>query len=208
MAESVQPTPTEPRTCRACAAALGVMTTWALLWFWLLLTEIFLPGRMHANEFVAISKLGDIARAETAFRDGDKAGNGKHDYGTLAQLSQAKLVDAFLGAGKMQGYLCEVAPSPTSPETSWMATATPIAPKGSPNVDKEYGPTGSRWFVTNQQGVVFESREGPFAITPDCAIPAQARPLNSTEPMQWLGAVTIGFVPAVVLAVMLARKLR
>jgi hypothetical protein len=204
MAEQLTPvTPTEPRTCRACAGALAVMTAWALLWFWLFLTELFFPARMHGNEHVAISKLGDIARAETAFHDG-----GKHDYGTLAQLSQAKLVDAVLGEGKTYGYLFQVAPSPTSPETLWMATATPFAPRGSPNVDKEYGATGSRWFVTNQQGVVFESREGPFAITPDCAIPAQARPLNSTEPMQWSGAATIGFVPAVVLAVMLARKLR
>src|SRR5262245_33825620 len=98
MAEPLKPvTPREPRTCRACAASLSVMTTWALLWFWLFLTELFFPARILGNEFFAITMLRSIATAETVFREGDKDGNGKRDYGTLAQLSQAKLVDAVLG---------------------------------------------------------------------------------------------------------------
>jgi hypothetical protein len=121
------------------------------------------------NEAFTIGSLKTINTAQTLFREGDKDADGTLDYGALAELSDAGLIDAVLGGGQKNGYVFQVAASPTTPEFLWMAVASPAAPGTS---------TGVRHFVTNQAGVIYYSTTTPFAITPDCAIPAGAVPVG------------------------------
>lgn len=124
-------------------------------------------GRNH-NEAAAIGALKTINVAQSLFREGDKERDQNFDYGTLAELSEAELVDSVLGSGRKNGYLFEVRYSPQTSEFLWMATANPEEP----------GVTGRRYFVTNQAGVIFYSLDAPFEITDDCQVPERARPVG------------------------------
>ncbi|MBX3466385.1 MAG: hypothetical protein KF878_05735 [Planctomycetes bacterium] len=128
-------------------------------------------ARLHGNEAAAIGALKTINTAQVVFREGDKDGNGELDYGTLAQLAHARLIDEALGSGTKQGYRFEALPSPTTPEFLWMATATPVEP----------GRTGTRHFVTNHSGVIYYSTRAPFTLNPDCKIPEHATPVGREE---------------------------
>jgi hypothetical protein len=102
-------------------------------------------ARKHANETAAIGALKTITIAESVFREGDKDANGKLDFGSLAALEKAQLVDSVLGAGTKQGYFFEAQPSTTTPEFLWWAVARPQVP----------GSSGDRVFYTNQEGVIY-----------------------------------------------------
>ena len=84
--------------------------------------------RLYGNQASAVAALRRIATAEATFREGDKDGDGKHDYGTLAELSSATLVDEILGSGAGRGYTFVAVPSTKDPERAWLATASPVAP--------------------------------------------------------------------------------
>jgi type IV pilus assembly protein PilA len=128
-----------------------------------------IEARKHGNEASAIGALKTINTSQTLFREGDKEGDMTLDYaGSLAELSAATLIDGVLGTGVKQGYVFQVAASPTTPEFLWMAVASPMTP----------GTTGDRYFVTNHSGVIFYSNTAPFPITPDCAIPSNAVPVG------------------------------
>lgn len=128
-----------------------------------------IEARKHGNEASAIGALKTINTSQTLFREGDKEGDMTLDYaGSLAELSDATLIDGVLGAGVKQGYVFQVAVSPTTPEFLWIATASPVSP----------GTTGNRHFVINQAGVVYYSLTGPFSITTDCSIPAGSTPVG------------------------------
>jgi hypothetical protein len=113
--------------------------------------------------------LRTIATAQPIFREGDKEGDGKLDYGTLTELGQTRLVDEVLGSGTKAGYLFETAPSVTTSEWLWFAVASP----------EELDVDHSRYYCTNHAGVIFYTTVGPFALnTADCTIPASAVPVG------------------------------
>jgi hypothetical protein len=130
--------------------------------------ETYSPGfERRDNETAAIDAFKTIAMAESIFREQDKDENGALDYGSLAQLGRAQLIDSVLASGTVRGYLFRVAASASTAEFLWFATASPAEP----------GVTGNRYFCTNSAGIIFYTTTGPFSLnTTDCAIPANAVP--------------------------------
>jgi hypothetical protein len=125
--------------------------------------------RKTGNEQWAISGLKTINTSQTLFREGDKEGDGTLDYGTLAELSAAGLVDPVLGSGTQGGYRFDVRPHPLTSEFLWFATANPIEP----------GRDGDRYFYTNEAGIIYYTTARAFDIaTIDTAVPADARPVG------------------------------
>ncbi len=116
------------------------------------------------NESSAVGALKTLCTSEAIFREGDKSGDGKLDYGTLAQLDKTKLVDSVIGSGTKQGYVFDAQPSTTTSEFLWFATASPQLP----------GTTGDRYFFTNQAGVIFYST-APFEVDPETCMPKSTR---------------------------------
>lgn len=130
-----------------------------------LIALISIPGllssRKHSNETSAIATLRMIATSQSVFREGDKDGDGRANYATLAELSQAGLVDEVVSAGTKHGYVIEVGVSSTAPETLWFAVANPVVP----------GSTGDRYFAMNHAGVVFYTDRARVLLnTGDCLI--------------------------------------
>ena len=81
------------------------------------------------------------------FRDGDRDKDGIDDYAaSLADLSQAGLIDNVLAAGTKSGYQFVV----TGAGQSWQATATPVS-----------AATGTRNFFIDTEGVVRFSSDAP-----------------------------------------------
>ncbi len=126
-----------------------------------------IEARKHGNEAAAIGALKTLHTAQTLFREGDKEGDGVLDYGTLAELSAANLIDDVLGSGVKQGYRFAVLVSPQAPELMWMATAEPVQPPA----------TGSRCFATNQSGAIRHAQE-PIPLRADCRLPDGAYPVG------------------------------
>jgi hypothetical protein len=123
----------------------------------------------HENELSAKRALYTIADAQSIFREGDKDGNGALDYGTLAQLGKARLIDAALASGTKDGYLFEAGPSTSTSEYLWFAVANPEVP----------GVTGERYFATNYSAIIFYSTSAPIALnTTDCLIPTTIQPTD------------------------------
>lgn len=123
-------------------------------------------ARQTPNDVAAIGALKVIGHAQALFREADKEGDGKHDYGTLAELANAGttgLIDSMLGSGTKQGYLFEATYGVRTDEFIWIATARPELP----------GTTGDRYFITNHEGVIYFTTAGPFVLDSlDCKIPA------------------------------------
>jgi hypothetical protein len=119
----------------------------------------------NGNETGAISALGEISEAQSLFREGDLERDGNLDYGTLAELGAAGLIDATLASGSRGGYLFEASHSPTTSEFLWYAVARP----------EELGVTGDRLFGANQQGNVFYTTATQLVVDPrTCEVPVGA----------------------------------
>jgi hypothetical protein len=146
-----------------CAAIVGAMVLAAIV------VELRRPPR-HGNESAAIGALKAIASSEWVFLgDSDKVENGGLDYAKLDQLATATLVDDVLGSGTKQGYVFEVAPSTSTSEFLWFATARPIVP----------GVTGDRYFCTNYSAVIFYTCRRAAALNDTtCATPADFLPIG------------------------------
>jgi type IV pilus assembly protein PilA len=124
-------------------------------------------ARKNGNETRAIGALGRIAAAQAIFREGDKEGDGNLDYGTLAELGEAGLIDAVLATGMKDGYLFESAYGATTSEFIWFAVASPVEP----------GHTGDRYWAINHEGVPYYTSEQPFEMnTVDCTMPPNVQP--------------------------------
>lgn len=131
--------------------------------------EGMVEARKKGNEAVAIAVLRTINSAQTLFREADKDNDGLLDYGTLAELAEAGLIDEQVGAGLKSGYRFECRPGDKAPEFQWMATATAV----------ELGVSGSRNFVTNHAGVIYYSRTAAFKLgDPEARIPEGATPVG------------------------------
>lgn len=116
----------------------------------------------RSNDAVAIGALKTIATSESIFREGDKEEDGNLDYGTLAELSNTRLVDSVLGGGTKQGYTFAATYSHLTSEFLWFSVANPVRP----------GTTGDRYFETNQAGVIFYTTQGVLALdTSSCSLP-------------------------------------
>ena len=122
-----------------------------------------IESRKNHNEAAAHAALGEIGAAQAIFREADTEGDGKFDYGTLAELGAAGLIDAVLATGTRDGYVFEASYSATTPDFLWFATASPAEP----------GTTGDRYFCMNHEGVTFYRTDKAFDLnTTDCTIPA------------------------------------
>jgi hypothetical protein len=147
-------------------AVLGVVGT--ILWLTtthVLHTLLYGPG----NETRALLSLQAIKLAEARFHFRASPQKPVSDYGTLAQLSQAALIDDVLGSGTKAGYLFQAAPSVSTSDFLWFAVANPLVPTT----------TGDRYFCTNQTGILYYTTAGSFSLnTTDCQIPANAQPVG------------------------------
>lgn len=110
----------------------------------------------------AIEALEQIVAAQPLLRR-DADGDGLVEFGTLADLHAAGLLDAGLAGGRAHGYVFDVRPSTTRPAYRWLAIATPETP----------GETGDRTYVVNQEGLV-HALGGPTAWNDGCALPTSA----------------------------------
>jgi hypothetical protein len=108
---------------------------------------VLFPGPDYGRESSAIGAMKTIATAEALFREGDKDGDGKSDYGDLAELLKAGVVDEALGSGTKNGYTFVVTVG-KNPEQQWSATATPREPV-------------NRHFFVDQTGIVRWALNGP-----------------------------------------------
>jgi type IV pilus assembly protein PilA len=102
-----------------------------------------LSSKRAANEGSAQSSIRTLHSAEATYKS--TAGNG--DYGDLAALQTADLVDSVLGGGSKSGYTIASTPDNTGVPTLFYATATPtnVAP-----VTR----TGNRSFCISESGVL------------------------------------------------------
>ncbi|MGE0712868.1 MAG: hypothetical protein AB7N76_14110 [Planctomycetota bacterium] len=109
--------------------------------------------------FSPIGGLRVIASAQALFREGDRDGDGRLDYGTLQQLAAARLVDEELGSGLKGDYEFQAAPGGDG-RGSWWAIARPRDTS-----------SGERSFFTNQSGVIWFSfgTIGICDVRSDCA---------------------------------------
>jgi hypothetical protein len=148
-------------------------------WLWvvvglalLMLVAVLLPNHPapRYQSAAPIGALKTINSSQTLFREGDKEGDGTLDYGTLAELNDAALIDSALGSGRKDGYVFQVRPSPHTPELLWMAIANPEEP----------GVTGDRYYVTNQAGIIYYtgSLGSAFELNEACEIPPNTLPVG------------------------------
>jgi hypothetical protein len=89
--------------------------------------QVTTPGRYR--EGVVLGALKSVTVAQVLFREGDKEADQNFDYGTLAELSDAGLIDGVLGSGTKYGYQFHVKVDPEQPEFRWSAQASPIQPR-------------------------------------------------------------------------------
>lgn len=123
-----------------------------------------LEAKKAGTETNAMASLKSIAAAQTVFREQDKDGDGRTQYGTLDDLAKYNLLDPVLATGKRHGYLFTTEASTTHDDTLWWATAFPAVP----------GTTGSRAFGINNNGVIYYTTDmsAPLAADPaTCAFP-------------------------------------
>ncbi|HIJ64402.1 MAG TPA: hypothetical protein HPP77_00520 [Candidatus Hydrogenedentes bacterium] len=126
--------------------AVGVVV---LVFFGSIVAAIAIPNvlraRISANESAAIRSLRTLAAAQTQHHAATGA------YATdIAELHdpsaiQNQFIDATLAAGAKSGYTFQV--TSEDPETSWEATATPLAPAKS----------GIRTFSIDESGIILSN---------------------------------------------------
>ena len=130
-----------PRGLGTEGAAKVFCLTFGAILVSLLMALPVVTRRRGANEPLAVLSLDEISAAQALFREGDKDGDGAPDFGSLAELAKAGLLDPGLEDGLHRGYRFEVKPSPTD-LSCWWARATPAHPN-----DQD-----ARRFFTNQSG--------------------------------------------------------
>lgn len=109
-------------------------------------------ARKSANEASAIASLKTIATVQALFREADKDKDGSVDYGSMAELATAGLVDSTLASGVKAGYAFECGPawdSLDTQETMFWSVANPVIMDG----------TGNRAYCSNVQGVIYYTQQ-------------------------------------------------
>lgn len=157
------------RRAVAAIVALLVLVTFCAVSAYLFTGSM---AELGAAEVPPIRALRILTTAQSLYRESPDRGAGR--YGTLAQLRDAKLLDATLGTGTKRGYIFEVHPSSKSSDL-WCALARPLKVEGG----------STRAYFVNQTGVVHytivEKPEDLTALTisPDtAAVPTGWLPLG------------------------------
>jgi prepilin-type N-terminal cleavage/methylation domain-containing protein len=108
-----------------------------------------LASRRAANEASAVSSLRTLSGAQATYQ----TTLGQGDYGSLAQLNTGGLVDSVLAGGNKSGYTYTV--------TVTARTNTQPAVYDATAVPQQFGTgisgTGTRYFYTNESGVIYSS---------------------------------------------------
>lgn len=127
-----------------------------------------LASRRAANEASAISSLRTIHSAQVTYF----ATTGANvDYGTLAQLGTANLIDSALAsAGNKSGYTFALSLPAGAPFSTYCATGVP----------QTVGSTGDRRFGVGAEGVIYQSISGAVG----CAAGILDTASNSPTPIQ------------------------
>jgi len=99
-------------------------------------------GNNRSVEREAIKALRALEKAQRTFKRQDSDGDGTDDYGTLAELGRAGLINADLASGVLRGFRLEVLPAQSEPGRVWTAVAN--------RTESHSG----RSFVLNQRGVI------------------------------------------------------
>jgi type IV pilus assembly protein PilA len=133
-----------------------------------------LASRRAANEASAISSLRTLSGAEATFQT--SVGNG--EYGDLAALGTAGLVDSVMQAGTKSGYAFTVA-------TALRSANGGLAVYDAKAVPSTFGATvsgtGSRSFYANESGVIYSasSATAPSATSNSVRTVTGGSPLNN-----------------------------
>jgi type IV pilus assembly protein PilA len=118
-----------------------------------------LAARKSGNEAGAIGALKAIGTSQRLFREGDKDSNGLFDYGNLAALGAANLLDPILVSGTRQGYDFNTQAGTAGVLYIFWATADPTTPSS----------TGDRHFACNNSGVIYYQGVATGPIVPNPA---------------------------------------
>ena len=106
-----------------------------------------LASRRAANEGSALATMRVIFSSEATYQ----ATTGAGQYGSLAELSTAGLIDSVVAASATtakSGYAFAAATVPTAPVPAFDASSTPATYTG-------IAATGTRSFYTNESGVMY-----------------------------------------------------
>ena len=106
----------------------------------------------------AVGALRMITGAQSMFREGGRAKDGKVRFGTLAELIDASLLPRELEGGSGTGYALEVTVSTETPDFHWCAVAKP-------------GSGSDPWLFVNGTGVVYGSPKPIVVDAKTCEIP-------------------------------------
>ena len=120
-----------------------------------------LASRRAANESSAIASMRTLTGAQATYRVSHPT------YGTLAQLSGVSLIDTVIGCANAtcpkSGYDFAYTASASNNTLYWNTTAVPTSPTG-------LGATGTRYFYTNESGVIyFNPNTSAPTVTDDSA---------------------------------------
>jgi prepilin-type N-terminal cleavage/methylation domain-containing protein len=127
-----------------------------------------LASRRAANEASAISSLRTIHSAQVTYFATTGANS---NYGTLAQLGTADLIDSALAAaGTKSGYTFALTLPGAAPFSVYCATAAP----------QTAGSTGDRYFGVGAEGVIYQSLTGAIG----CSAGVLDTATNSPTPIQ------------------------
>ncbi len=108
-------------------------------------------ARKHGNESATVANLRSISSAQLQYRT--RYG----EYGSVAELETATLLDASYEDAEKIGYRFTSAEAPG--KSTWAINAEPVTP----------GVTGDRFFFVDESGVI-RYREGDLASDEDSAV--------------------------------------
>jgi prepilin-type N-terminal cleavage/methylation domain-containing protein len=107
-----------------------------------------LASRRASNEASAIASLRTLTSAQATYKSANAV------YGTLPMLNSVGLIDSVLGCATppclKSGYLFTAAAVVTLPGFHWDSSAVPQSDTG-------LGATGTRYFFTNESGVIYSN---------------------------------------------------
>jgi hypothetical protein len=159
------PTQKKKKSSVPCCLLLLLCTIAVLVWAY----HDLHAAQRHSFESGAIGNLKALVTSQVMFKEGDRDGDGARDFAeSLAELSNATLIDSVLGSNANTNYEFQLARDAKAPETRWTAVAAPLRP----------GVSGDRYFVVDQDGAIFYSLTAPFSLDPDAKRPVDAQPLG------------------------------
>jgi len=134
-----------------------------------------MKSRMSANETSAVGSLRALMSAEETYQ------NRFGVYGSLAQLSSEKLVDASLGAGQKSGY--RIGSIDTGSNYAYCFAAAPV----------DDGKSGEKEYCITQQGSIYEASldsgsmtvEGTAWVPGEAGVPTEFTVSPENAPDDW-----------------------